>query len=154
VKNKTRFSGENAYFSRVYSEWGLFGLFAVCFLAATILPFSSEAVFVFFLAAGFSPLSCFLVATAGNSLGGSTNLLIGRFSRKYFEKRGKIPWGEAAIERYGSWLAWLSWVPFIGDPLLIALGFYRTMLLSTIGFMILGKAARYAVIWYFFSLTQ
>jgi len=138
----------------MYTEWGLFGLFAVCFLAATILPFSSEAVFVFFLAAGFSPLSSFIVAVAGNSLGGSTNLLLGRFSRKFFEKRGKIPWGKEKIERYGSWLAAISWVPFIGDPLLIALGFYRTRLLPTIVLMIVGKAARYAVIWYIVSLAQ
>jgi len=138
----------------MYTEWGLFGLFAVCFLAATLLPFSSEAVFVFFLSAGFPEAACFLIAVAGNSAGGSTNILLGRFSRKFFEQRGAAPWAKDRIELYGSWLAWLSWIPFIGDPLLIALGFYRTPLVPTLVFMLLGKAARYAVVWYFFSLAQ
>ena len=136
------------------TEWGFLSLFAICFLSATILPLSSEIVVLLFLTSGFSPLTTFFVAVTGNSLGGSTNILLGRFGRQFFEKRGKNPWGKETIEHYGAWLAWISWVPFVGDPLLVALGFYRTPVLPTVLFMVLGKAARYAVIWCFFSLTQ
>ncbi|MES2556825.1 MAG: DedA family protein [Bacteroidota bacterium] len=132
----------------------LFGLFANAFLAATILPFSSEPLFLALLALNTDPFTCFLVATVGNSLGGLTNLLLGRYSRTYFEKRGKTPRGKDLIRRYGAWIAWFSWVPFVGDPLLIAAGFYRTPLLMTSLFMIAGKAGRYGLLWYFFSLTQ
>ncbi len=132
----------------------LSGLFANAFLAATILPFSSEPLFLALLALNKDPLTCFLVAAMGNSLGGLTNLLLGRYSRSFYEKRGKTPKGERLIRRYGAWIAWLSWVPFIGDPLLIAAGFYRTPLVLTSLFMVAGKAGRYALLWYFFSLAQ
>ncbi|ASS50757.1 MAG: hypothetical protein A3D31_14470 [Candidatus Fluviicola riflensis] len=132
----------------------LFGLFANAFLAATILPFSSEPLFLAMLALGTDPFACFLVATVGNSLGGFTNLILGRYSRTYFEKRGKTPKGKDLIRRYGAWIAWFSWVPFVGDPLLIAAGFYRTPIVLTSLFMVAGKAARYGLLWYFFSLTQ
>jgi membrane protein YqaA with SNARE-associated domain len=136
------------------AEWGLLGLFVSSFLAATVLPFSSEALFVVLLSGGFDPVACILVATAGNTLGGLTNLLLGRFSRGFYERRGKTLKGERVIRKYGAWTAWLSWVPFIGDPLLIAAGFYRTPFLPTALFMLLGKCLRYVAIWYFFSLTQ
>jgi membrane protein YqaA with SNARE-associated domain len=135
-------------------EWGLIGLFVSSFLAATVLPFSSEAAFLGLIGLGFDPAICILVATGGNALGGATNLLLGRFSRKFFERRGQTPKGERLIRRYGSWIAWLSWVPVIGDPLLIAAGFYRTPLFLTVLFMVLGKCARYVIAWYVFSLAQ
>jgi membrane protein YqaA with SNARE-associated domain len=135
-------------------EWTLIGLFVSSFLAATVLPFSSEAVFLGLLGAGFGPVACIAVATCGNTLGGLTNLLLGRFSRGFYERRGKTLKGEGIIRKYGAWTAWLSWVPVIGDPLLIAAGFYRTPFLVTVLFMLLGKCGRYFVLWYFFSLTQ
>ena len=57
-------------------EWleslGLLGLFLGTFLAATVLPFSSDALYLFILAASDNPLACFVVGTAGNWLGGVT----------------------------------------------------------------------------------
>lgn len=134
--------------------WGLIGLFASSFLAATILPFSSEAVFLALLGLGAEPITCLVVATVGNSLGGLTNIVLGRFSRRFFERKGRRLKGAQLIQRYGAWIAWVSWVPFIGDPLLIAAGFYRTPFWLTTVFMIAGKGARYGVLWYVFSLTQ
>lgn len=130
--------------------WGLSGLFAGSFLAATILPFSSEVFFLALLAAGYSPAACFLTATAGNSLGGFTNLLLGRYSRRFFDKKRKTLRGEHILQRFGAWTALLSWVPFIGDPLLIAAGFYRTPFWFTAALMALGKASRYAILLYLF----
>lgn len=126
-------------------------MFTGCFLAATVLPFSSEALFLLFLNSDHAPEICFVVAVAGNSLGGITNLFLGRFGRRFVKAHKKTIWDKAIVRRYGAWLAWFSWVPFIGDPLLIALGLYRTPLVLTILFMVAGKAARYAFIWYFFS---
>lgn len=130
------------------NTWELYGLFASAFLAATVLPLSSEAVFAACLLAGIDPAACILAATTGNSLGGGTNLLLGRFSRKFYERRGRTIRGEAFIRKYGSWTAWLSWVPFVGDPLLIAAGFFRTPPGWTIAFMVAGKLGRYLVIWW------
>lgn len=133
--------------------WGYIGLFAGSFLAATILPFSSEALFVVLLGSGYDPLTCLLVATTGNSLGGATNLLIGRWGRKKFDPE-QPPWGTKLIGRYGSTLALLSWVPIVGDPLLIALGYYRTPWPATLLFMVIGKLARYAALWYSYKLIM
>jgi len=135
-------------------EWGLAGLFISSFLAATILPFSSEAVFLTLLGLGAEPVACLIIATVGNSLGGLTNVLLGRYSRSFFERKGRTLRGAQLIQTYGAWIAWLSWVPFIGDPLLIAAGFYRTPFWLTTVFMIAGKCIRYSVLWYVFSLTQ
>jgi membrane protein YqaA with SNARE-associated domain len=54
------------------------------------------------------------------------------------------------INKYGSILALLSWVPIIGDPLLIVLGFLRVRFIPVLLFMILGKLVRYVVIACFF----
>lgn len=127
-------------------DWGLFGLCIVCFLSATILPFASEAAVVFFLLHYPTAFQILFVATLGNSLGGLTNIWLGRKSRLWFKKINVIRY-EKRIQSYGFWLAGLSWVPIIGDPLLIALGFYRTPLKPTIALMIIGKALRYVVIY-------
>ena len=54
-------------------EWlegfGLPGLFIGTFLAATILPFSSDALYIAVLAATQAPVSCLLTGTLGNWLG-------------------------------------------------------------------------------------
>ena len=56
---------------------GYFGLFLISFFAATLLPITSEGVLVLFLLSGFDPWVCLLIATAGNTLGGTTNYALG-----------------------------------------------------------------------------
>ena len=54
-------------------EWleglGLLGLFIGTFLAATIFPFSSDALYIGILAAVGDPVGCLIVGTLGNWLG-------------------------------------------------------------------------------------
>ncbi|HAW21000.1 MAG TPA: hypothetical protein DCX14_12530, partial [Flavobacteriales bacterium] len=59
-------------------EIGLVGLFIAAFLSATIIPFSSELLFLAFLSSGFPLLSCVIVASAGNTLGGMSSYGLGR----------------------------------------------------------------------------
>lgn len=55
-------------------------LFASSFLSATLLPGNSEAVLVALLLSGASkPWLLVVIATMGNSLGGATNVILGRF---------------------------------------------------------------------------
>ena len=51
------------------SECGYLALFVVCFLSATLLPFSSEAVLSAMIIADYDPILTVSVATAGNWLG-------------------------------------------------------------------------------------
>lgn len=58
----------------------LLSLFASSFLSATLLPGNSEVVLVALLVSGVShPRVLVLTATMGNSLGGLTNVILGRF---------------------------------------------------------------------------
>lgn len=134
-----------------FAKLGLFGLFLGSFLAASIFPLSSDALYVAFLAVYDSSFTCFIVATLGNWLGGITTYYVGRLGRwkwieKWFKvKKETLEKQKASIDRYGVWLALLSWVPFIGDVLVVALGFYKASPGWTILFLLIGKAARFLV---------
>ena len=49
------------------------------------------------------------------------------------------------MDKYGIWLALLSWVPFIGDIIGLALGFYKTPPVPTLLLLLLGKFIRFVV---------
>ena len=116
-------------------EWllnlGYFGLFLGSFVAATVVPFSSDVQLVAMLAAGGNVWFCVAVATLGNWLGGLTSYWLGWLGKwewieKYMRVRHEtLIKHKSKVDRYGAWLALLTWLPFIGDIFAIALGFYR-----------------------------
>lgn len=136
-------------------EWlegmGLFGLFIGTFLAATVLPFSSDVLYIAILAATKDPVSCLIVGTLGNWLGSVLTYGMGWIGKwewieKWFKvKHETLVRQKARIDRYGVWLALLAWVPFIGDVIAIALGFYKTKPFWTITLLLIGKFGRFLV---------
>ena len=52
---------------------------------------------------------------------------------------------KSRIDRYGVWVALLSWIPFVGDVIVIALGFYKTPAVWTLFLMLVGKFGRFAI---------
>src|SRR3989304_3682069 len=87
-------------------------LFASSFLAATLLPGGSEAVLFGVLKLNSQQYWPALgVATLGNTLGGMSSYLIGRFIPQHAQIKGLD-----LIKRYGSAALLLAWVPGIGDP--------------------------------------
>ncbi|MBR6083692.1 MAG: DedA family protein [Salinivirgaceae bacterium] len=133
------------------SDLGLIGLFIGNFLAATIVPFSSDALYIGALAAMGRPWECFVVATAGNWLGSVATYYCGLIAKwEWLERTFRIEPQTIArqkpkIDRFGTWLALLAWVPFVGDMLVLALGFYRTPKLPTFVLLLIGKAGRFLV---------
>ena len=130
---------------------GFTGLFLLTFLSATILPILSEAFLLAMLAKDFDPMTCLTIATIGNSLGGITNYGIGKLGNpKWLQKLGinelKLQKYNRNIAKYGSWLALLSWIPVIGDPLVIGLGFFRVSFTKVLLLLVLGKFLRYLLI--------
>ncbi len=125
--------------------WSLLTCFASSFLSSTIIPFPSEATVIYCLTQQQNPFFVLLIATTGNSLGGATNYFLGQFARDKWMKR-TTPKAEAFVLKYGAYSALLSWVPVIGDPLMIALGIYRTKKIPTFILMTLGKFVRYLVL--------
>jgi len=130
---------------------GLFGLFLGCLLSATVFPFSSDALYIGILMATKQPMACLLVGTAGNWIGGAITYFLGRLAKwEWVEKvfkvtREKLEKQKPLIEKWGTWAALLSWIPFVGDVIVIALGFYRTPAVWTILFLLIGKFLRFLV---------
>ena len=72
-------------------ELGLLGLFLGNILAATIVPFSSDALYIAVLAASGQTVPCFIVATLGNWLGSLITYGMGRLGKwEWLEKWFKV----------------------------------------------------------------
>ncbi len=129
------------------------GLFAIAFVAATILPMQSEAALAALLASGSFPVAALIaVASLGNVLGSIVNWLIGRGIER-FRGRSWFPVGPAKLDRvmkwyrrYGRWSLLLSWAPVMGDPLTVAAGVLREPLWSFVAIVTIAKVARYLVV--------
>jgi len=126
-------------------EGGLVSVFVASFLAATVVPFSSEAVLFGYLK--LHPQHAMLavaLATAGNTLGGMTTYLVGRLLPQRDPDSRALRW----LQRYGAPATLLVWLPVVGDALCAAAGWLRVNWLAVLGFMAVGRLARYLVIAY------
>jgi membrane protein YqaA with SNARE-associated domain len=129
------------------------GLFFSAFLAATVVPFSSEAVLTAFYAANrHDGWMLWALATAGNTVGGLLNWALGRFCLRWQDRRwfpfkpGKLHRAQAWFARYGTWSLLFAWLPIVGDPLTFVAGLLRVRLGVFLLLVGLGKGARYAVV--------
>tara|TARA_B000000460_G_scaffold226092_1_gene180797 strand:+ start:83 stop:520 length:438 start_codon:yes stop_codon:yes gene_type:complete len=137
----------------VEDSLSLFGLFAVAFLAATILPAQSEAALVGLLVLGEqSPFTLVIVATTGNVLGSVTNWLLGGWIEHYRGRRW-FPVSQRALERaknwyrrWGRWSLLLSWAPLGGDAITVAAGVLREPFWSFVLLVTIAKGVRYIVL--------
>lgn len=121
----------------------LLGLFAASFAAATLFPLPSEAALFAYLKAYPDHLApAVTVATVGNTAGGMTSYLIGRvLPQSKLDSRAV-----QSLRRYGAPATVLCWLPIVGDALSVAAGWLRMNWLAVLGFMALGRLARYLVV--------
>ncbi|KGL50648.1 membrane protein [Pantoea ananatis] len=121
-------------------------LLSSSFLSATLLPGSSEALLVALLIAkSASVYGLILVASLGNTLGGLTNIILGRLLP--LKRQGR--WHETAmtwLQRLGPAALLLSWLPVVGDLLCVLAGWLRFGWLPSILFLAIGKTLRYIII--------
>ncbi len=132
-------------------EIGYIGLFLTSFFAATIIPISSEAFLIFMLTVGYEPFSCLMISTAGNTLGGWSNYVVGKIGNPVWlnligVSSRKITNWKLKVQKYSYWLALFSWLPIIGDLLAVALGFFRAPMVLSFIFIFIGKLLRYAIL--------
>lgn len=133
----------------VLIEYGYIGVFVASFLAATVLPFSSEVALTGVLWAGASYWPCLIAASAGNSLGGMTCYWIGMLGKvEWIEKylklnKDKLAGVQRWVKKRGVWSAFFVFVPGIGDFIAVALGFLRANAWTVALFMTAGKTLRY-----------
>ena len=129
-----------------------FTLFSSAFLAATLLPLSSEVVLIALLQQEYLPAALWLAATAGNTLGACVNWVLGRYflhfqARKWFPiKAASLQKAQNSFQKYGKWSLLLSWLPVIGDALTLLAGVMRINFATFFVLTFIGKGARYLVI--------
>lgn len=120
----------------------LVSLFVAAFLAATIIPLSSEAaLFAVLKLHGELYWQALIIATAGNTLGGMSSYLIGRFigAKKPLTQLGRV-------QQYGAPVVALAWLPLVGDGLCIAAGWLKLDWVAVAAWQLLGRFLRYLVV--------
>ena len=133
-------------------NWGYMGMALSAFLAASILPFSSEAVMVGLLAAGLDMWALVAWGTVGNVLGSLFNYGIGRLGKmewieKYLHTKPEdLDRARRFMRGRGAWMGLFSCIPVIGDVITIVLGLMRANLTIFIVSVTISKLARYVVL--------
>ena len=131
-------------------------LFIISFLAATILPLSSELTLAGLIATNnYNNLLLLITASIGNILGSIVNWTLGFYSRNltsmkwFLFKDEQIKRSSHWFNKFGKWSLLFAWVPIIGDPLTLAAGLLRVKFTEFLILVSIGKVFRYFLIYYF-----
>ena len=132
-------------------------LFFSAFISSTLFPGGSEAVLAYLATQPEHSLILLItLATVGNTLGAMTSWGIGylislRYSASQLSKASQQK-AVARLQKYGSPILLLSWLPVVGDPLCVAAGWLRLHWLQSLLFIAVGKLVRYLVVIYIVGL--
>lgn len=135
-------------------SYGYMGMLVAAFLAASILPFSSEAVMVGLQAAGLDPVLLIVYGTIGNVLGSMFNYTIGRLGKmewieKYLHvKKEDLDKAHRFMAGRGAWMGLLSVIPVVGDVITVALGLMRANVVIVVISVTISKLLRYVLLVY------
>ena len=137
-----------------------FQLLIISFLAATILPFSSEVVLTtMYLSNSFETYLLLIFASLGNILGSITNWYLGKKitifqNRKWFPvSPDQLNRSQIYFQKYGLWSLLLAWVPIIGDPLTLLAGILKVRFGIFFLLVSISKISRYVFILYLASFV-
>ena len=128
-------------------------IFFACFLAATVIPFGSEAYFSMVINES-NFLVLIFIASIGNTLGAILTYWLGWLTKwswieKYLRvKKSKVESFNDSLQKFGAWMGLLCWLPIVGDVIAIALGVFKVSPIHTFITMFLGKLFRYIVLGY------
>lgn len=148
-------------------EVGLSAIFIVSIVSATLLPLGSEPVLLGYLLVEPNQFwLAILIATLGNTIGGSISYSMGLGAAKAYEKwRQDQPsnqtladsdysqkaggrWHKALsawLRRLGPKAMLLTWLPIVGDPLCALAGWMRLAFWPCVIYMAIGKFLRYVI---------
>lgn len=125
----------------------------MAFLAATILPLSSEALLIGLIQNEPKLIWGFVImASLGNILGSIVNWILGRWlihfkDRKWFPvSENSLEKSEARFKKWGWPCLLLAWVPVIGDPLTLIAGAMHYPFRWFVILVSISKAGRYVSI--------
>ena len=137
-----------------FLEFGYVGLFLASFLAATLLPLSSEVILSLLLLNNLNPILLICVATFGNVLGAFMNYSIGAWGsiliiRKIIKiSENDFVKAKQRFQKYGVFSLLFAWVPIIGDPLTLVAGVLKVNIFLFFILVTSGKLIRYVIISY------
>ena len=137
-----------------FTELGYVGLFLAAFLAATLLPVSSELVLGFLLLNDFNPVISVGIATFGNVLGSFVNYALGYWGSLFLVRRVSRISEDAfyrakqRFKKFGVFSLFFAWVPVIGDPLTVVAGVLKINIPTFFVLVTSGKLLRYILISY------
>lgn len=136
------------------AEFGLLGLGLAAFLAATILPLSSELVLTALLLSGEPTVTVIAVATIGNVAGSVLNYAAGRWGAETILYKwlhlshAQISTAEQKFQRFGQWSLLFAWLPVVGDPLTFVAGVLKINFKWFLLLVSIGKLSRYWLVSY------
>jgi membrane protein YqaA with SNARE-associated domain len=139
---------------------GYVGLFIVCYLSATIIPFSGEAALAVLLVTGYPAGAVLLTAVLANALGAMTNYLVGAYAMQAMERAIALPaWlerlrpspsklalAQRLFRRFGTPALALTFVPLLGDALTFAAGAAKVNGVVFLALVFAGRILRYALV--------
>ena len=134
----------------MFESFSLLGLFLGAFLSATILPFSSELMFLSFLKFSDKPFLGFVFVSMGNCLACLFNYYLGYFLR--IKTMRKIRKSKLSLKifllfkKYSFSSLFLSFLPIIGDPITLVAGVYKVRVLYFILIVFSLRVLRYIII--------
>lgn len=138
--------------------YALAGLFMWSFLAATILPLSSEIPLAIYVQNYGQIAMPVIVATVGNYLGACTTYWLGRKGAGAFDKTRELQESETKaarlLRRFGQPALLLSWVPIIGDAIVALAGGLKMDFRMFSVWTAVGKLLRYAAVGLAASLIE
>jgi len=127
-------------------------LLGSAFLAATLLPLSSETFLLALLIKEKSVWLLWLSATVGNTLGSAVNWLLGTYFL-HFQQRQWFPFNRSQLDRsqhwfqrYGIWSLLLAWLPLIGDGITLIAGVMKVKFWVFLSLTAIGKGLRYVIV--------
>ncbi len=140
--------------NNTFQEYGIIGLFINSLLSATALPLPTEILTSALLMGGES---IFLVAAAlmiGSTIGGFFNYGIGFGGNRLFnrfkknkQEKSRHKKGHKILDKFGwSAIFFASWIPVVGDLVLISAGAKKMKFIKYSIFMISGKALKTIVV--------
>lgn len=131
------------------TEYGLVGMFIASFLAGTIIPVPSEGVLSALIVAGVDKWQLVITAIAGNTIGEMTCYWLGYLGKtewleKYYKiDHTKVKKAKIWVDKYGVWLGLISWVPILGNIIVVTLGYMKVTQWKVWLTVLTGKAIRY-----------
>jgi len=138
--------------NNVFQDFGIIGLFLNSLLSATAIPLPTEILTSALLIGGENVFLVGVVLILGSTIGGLLNYFIGFGGNKLFSKyRKKKKENDSKhekkshklLDKFG-WGAvfFSSWIPVIGDFILISAGAKKMKFSKFIAFMVTGKVVK------------